>query len=297
MSTPTKEVGKPKLASGQILDDVMRGVDTWNGEPHGFLRGRIALVESAGPVVKVFVRLALTGLTVFPRPSSSKRGGYSWRDCLQYVKTMLYSPINGLPLKVDLDDAARRAEFARTLQPAGADTRTNGTLFAMEVSLRTVAQIKSHAQAMRDKRSKRGRGEGASSSDDDDDDDGPRRFLNVDFDGDGGGPPTFRDAKSDGSGDQPPGTRTATLENADPSMSGLDLAGDEHGQWYAVRNGRAGNTIVNNNYDEVMRQADGVKKPKGAGSDACCRRRGFGRRSEAVAFAGLEELEMARPKP
>ena len=114
MSTPTKEVGKPKLASGQILDEVMRGVDTWNGEPHGFLRGRIALVELAGPVVKVFVRLALKGLTVFPRPSSSKRGGHSWRDCLQFVKTMLYSPINGLPLKVDLDDAARRAEFART---------------------------------------------------------------------------------------------------------------------------------------------------------------------------------------
>ena len=61
MSTSTKEVGKPKLASGQTLDEVMRGVDTWNGEPHGFLRGRIDLVELAGPVVKVFVALGKEG--------------------------------------------------------------------------------------------------------------------------------------------------------------------------------------------------------------------------------------------
>ena len=57
MSTSTKRDGKPKLASGQILDDVMKSVDPWNGEPHGWLRGRIELVERAGPVVKVFVRL------------------------------------------------------------------------------------------------------------------------------------------------------------------------------------------------------------------------------------------------
>ena len=55
MSTSTKRDGKPKLASGQILDDVMKSVDTWNGEPQGWLRGRIELVERAGPVVKVFV--------------------------------------------------------------------------------------------------------------------------------------------------------------------------------------------------------------------------------------------------
>ena len=75
MSTSTKEVGKPKLASGQILDDVMKSLDAWNGEPHGWLRGRIELVERAGPVVKAFVRLALESTTVFPRASSSKRGG------------------------------------------------------------------------------------------------------------------------------------------------------------------------------------------------------------------------------
>ena len=77
-------------------------------------------------------------------------------------------------------------------------------------------------------------------------------------------------------------------------MSGLDLAGNEHGTWYAVRNGRKGNTIVHEDYDEVMRQADGVKKPRGAGADACCRMRGFRRRSLAVTFAGLDELEKTR---
>ena len=43
-----------------------------------------------------------------------------------------------------------------------------------------------------------------------------------------------------------------------------------------------------------MRQADGVKKPRGAGADACCRRRAFRRRSLAVTFAGLDELERTR---
>ena len=65
MSTSIKRDGKPKLASGQILDDVMKSVDAWNGEPHGWLRGRIELVERALPVVKVFVRLALENTTVF----------------------------------------------------------------------------------------------------------------------------------------------------------------------------------------------------------------------------------------
>ena len=66
MSTSTKRDGKPKLASGQILEDVMKSVVTWNGEPQGWLRGRIELVERAGAVVKVFVRLALEGTTMAP---------------------------------------------------------------------------------------------------------------------------------------------------------------------------------------------------------------------------------------
>ena len=155
MSTSTKRDGKPKLASGQILEDVMKSVVTWNGEPQGWLRGRIELVERAGAVVKVFVRLALEGTTVYPRTSNSKRGGYSWRDCIEMVKTELHSAVDGEPLQVDLVDAARRAESARTMQPAGAEERTNGTLYAMEVSLRTVAQIKRRAEKRRSEESKR----------------------------------------------------------------------------------------------------------------------------------------------
>ena len=170
MSTSTKRDGKPKLASGQILDDVMKSLVAWNGEPHGWLRGRIELVERAGPVVKVFVRLALENTTVFPRTSSSKRGGFSWRDCVEMVKTELHSAVDGEPLQVDLVDAARRAESARTMQPAGAEERTNGTLYAMEVSLRTVAQIKRRAEKKRSEESKRS----SSSSDSDSDDDGPQ---------------------------------------------------------------------------------------------------------------------------
>ena len=97
------------------MDDVMKSVDAWNGEPHGWLRGRIELVERAGPVVKVFVRLALESTTVFPRTSSSKRGGYSWRDCVEMLKTELHSAVDGQPLQVDLVGAARRAESARTM--------------------------------------------------------------------------------------------------------------------------------------------------------------------------------------
>ena len=75
MSTSTKRDGKPKLASGQILDDVMKSVVAWNGEPQGWLRGRIELVERAGPVVKVFVRLALANTTVFPTVSAADTAG------------------------------------------------------------------------------------------------------------------------------------------------------------------------------------------------------------------------------
>ena len=84
--------------------------------------------------------------------------------------------------------------------------------------------------------------------------------MKMEFDGDGPPRTSIGGTKP---GDPPPGTRTANVHNADPSMSGLDLAGDEHGTWYAVRNGRKGNTIVHEDYDEVMRQADGVKKAKG----------------------------------
>ena len=77
-------------------------------------------------------------------------------------------------------------------------------------------------------------------------------------------------------------------------MSGLDLAGNECGAWYTIRNGRKGNTIVYEDYNEVMAQADGVKKPRGADADAACRRRGFTRRALAVTFAGLDGLEKTR---
>ena len=87
------------------------------------------------------------------------------------VKTELHSAVDGEPLQVDLVDAARRAESARTMQPAGAEERTNGTLYAMEVSLRTVAQIKRRAEKRRSEESKRS----SSSSVSDSDDDGRRR--------------------------------------------------------------------------------------------------------------------------
>ena len=223
MSSSTKRDGKPKLASGQILDDVMKSVVPWNGEPHGWLRGRIELVGRAGPVVQVFVRHALENTTVFPRASSSKRGGYSWRDSVEMVKTELHSAVDGEPLQVNLVDAARRAESARTMQPAGAEERTNGTLYAMEVSLRTVAQIKRHAEKRRSEESKRS----SSSSDSDSDDDGPpRRSMAMEFDGDGPPRPSIGGTKP---GDPPPGVRTANIHNADPSMGGLDLAGNECG--------------------------------------------------------------------
>ena len=77
------------------------------------------------------------------------------------------------------------------MQPAGAEERTNGTLYAMEVSLRTVAQIKRQAGRKADEESKCSREESSSSDSNDDDNGPPRRFI------DGTKP-----------GEPPPGERT-----------------------------------------------------------------------------------------